>query len=96
MTLHLVQRGSHAVLQLQKPLLHLAPGTGGRDDVPQLHHLPLTALHVSDVQHVSEHHTGDAFKALLQMGLHAGGVGKGRRRESLWCCLTSIVSMSLY
>lgn len=70
---HLVQGGHHAILQLQEPLLHLAPGFGGGDDVQQLYRFPLTALHVGDVQRFGEHHASNAFKALLQMGLHSGG-----------------------
>lgn len=77
-----MQGGGHAILQFQEPLLHLAPGFGRGNDVQQLHHLALTALHVGDVQHISEHHTGDAFKALLQMGLHSGGE-EGQNSESL-------------
>lgn len=68
-----MQGGNHAILEFQKPLLHLAPGFGGGNDIQQLHHFTLTALNVGDVQHISEHHTSNAFKALLQMGLHPGG-----------------------
>ena len=69
---NLVQRSRHVVLQLKQPLLHLAPGFRRGDGVQQLHHLPFTARHVGDVQHVSEDHARDALKALLQVGLHPG------------------------
>lgn len=68
-----MQGGNHAILEFQKPLLHLALGFGGGNNIQQRHHFTFTALHVGDVQHISEHHTSDAFKALLQMGLHPEG-----------------------
>lgn len=60
-----MQGGSHAILEFQKPFLHLAPGFGCGNDIQQLHHFTLTALHVGDVQHLCEHHTSNAFEALL-------------------------------
>ena len=80
---HLMQRGKHAALQLLQPLLHLAASLGGGDDVQQLHHLALAALHVGDVQHVGEDHTGDALKALLQVGLHSVRGKEARDRQEL-------------
>lgn len=83
-----MQGGDHAILEFQEPLLHLASGFGRGNDIQQLHDFTLTALHVGDVQHISEHHTSDAFKALLQMGLHSAGES-GKEIESLHYCLTS-------
>lgn len=82
-----MQRGNHAILQFQKPLLHLAPCFGGGNYIQQLDHFALTALHVGDVQHISEHHTGNALKALLQMKLHPEGEQSG---------ITSVLSSTIH
>ncbi len=71
-----MQGGNHAILEFQEPLLHLAPGFRGGNNIQQLHHFTLAALYVGDVQHVGEYDTSNAFKALLQMWLHPGGERK--------------------
>lgn len=63
----------HATLQLEEPFLDLAAGLNSGDDVQQLYHLPLAALHVRDVHNFGEHNTSDALETLLQMRLHSGG-----------------------
>ena len=79
-----MQALDHEALQLQQPLLHLSPGLGGGDGLVQLHHLPLAALHVGDVEDVGELQLGDALKALLEVGLDAGWVfGLGENLQQL-------------
>ena len=64
---------NHNPLQLDQPLLHLAPGFGGRDGVHELHDFPLAALHVRDIQGLCELDPGNAFKAFLQVRLYSVG-----------------------
>lgn len=69
--LHLVYGVKHATLQLQEPLLHLSTSFRCRDDLHQLHLLPFTAPHMSDVQNVSKHDTSNALETFFQVGLHS-------------------------
>ena len=59
----------HDSLQFKQPFLHLASSLGCGDTVREGHNLSLTALHVSDVQVLSEDQVGYALKALLQVRL---------------------------
>ena len=66
----LVDWGDHVGLQFQQPLFHLTTSPGRGDNVMQLDHLTLTALHMCDFKQVSKLQRCNSLETFLQVWLH--------------------------